>query len=451
MKDFLTIVPTALRPTITQAEQLHLLFQAADDLHLSLRRWLRIPESRRPDLKSALQCVADGTSIPDVHDDDVPLISEGAVTRIRELQHTDLPPQWRKVLPPGVMATIIGIEVKRLALVGTHLTARQALALIPLDRVPLDDAVLPVDMYHVHVAGVGLVVADHWALPRDLSAALTQQAGEVALALAHDRSLKLECLARGEMQAMADFYASSELSAAFRTARLLIDQGTDPVKPHRVAHASLVLTTDVTGQEIFLIHWSIRLPSGYLPRATVEDTLGIDVGYRHLAVTVNAQETNSFARRIDPREGLLPPDPQSQAQQLAYSQGREALLEVHRDQLESLVFTALLYREVHVEELNWENIREGVAGWTVEAMNLLGVPHITRWLRMLAVASGTRLVLVDPAHTSVTCARCAESGTPRRGTRPPPFTHLHCPVHGAIDADENGARMIRLSKGRRII
>jgi len=53
-----------------------------------------------------------------------------------------------------------------------------------------------------------------------------------------------------------------------------------------------------------------------------------------------------------------------------------------------------------------------------------------------AEEAGRRIVLVNPAGTSITCHQCG-----RRCTRPQQKIVI-CPVHGAIDADLNGARNI---------
>ena len=58
-----------------------------------------------------------------------------------------------------------------------------------------------------------------------------------------------------------------------------------------------------------------------------------------------------------------------------------------------------------------------------------------------AAEAGRRLVLVNPAGTSINCHRCGRRcGRPQRKT-------VICPVHGAIDADVNGARNIASRAG----
>jgi putative transposase len=71
------------------------------------------------------------------------------------------------------------------------------------------------------------------------------------------------------------------------------------------------------------------------------------------------------------------------------------------------------------------------AGWT----------QFTSILVAKAESAGRRVVLVDPAHTSIDCHTCgARCIRPRQDT-------VVCPVHGELDADLNGARNIASRAG----
>jgi putative transposase len=71
------------------------------------------------------------------------------------------------------------------------------------------------------------------------------------------------------------------------------------------------------------------------------------------------------------------------------------------------------------------------AGWT----------QFTSILAAKAESAGRRVVLVNPAHTSIDCHACGASCTrPRQNT-------VVCPVHGELDADLNGARNIAIRAG----
>jgi len=70
-----------------------------------------------------------------------------------------------------------------------------------------------------------------------------------------------------------------------------------------------------------------------------------------------------------------------------------------------------------------------------------GWARFTSILTGKAAEAGRRVVLVNPAGTSIGCHRCG-----RKCTRPQQKTVI-CPVHGAIDADLNGARNIASRAG----
>jgi putative transposase len=70
-----------------------------------------------------------------------------------------------------------------------------------------------------------------------------------------------------------------------------------------------------------------------------------------------------------------------------------------------------------------------------------GWAQFTRILIGKAEEAGRRVVLVNPAGTSVSCHQCG-----RRCERPQQKIVI-CPVHGAIDADVNGARNIASRAG----
>jgi putative transposase len=70
-----------------------------------------------------------------------------------------------------------------------------------------------------------------------------------------------------------------------------------------------------------------------------------------------------------------------------------------------------------------------------------GWAQFTRILAGKAEEAGRRLIWVNPAGTSIGCHQCG-----RRCTRPRQDTVI-CPVHGAMDADVNGARNVYARAG----
>jgi transposase len=90
----------------------------------------------------------------------------------------------------------------------------------------------------------------------------------------------------------------------------------------------------------------------------------------------------------------------------------------------------------------WQPTRTGRWAYaTFQAVGRVKVAQHTSILTGKAVEAGRRVVLVNPAGTSIGCHRCG-----RRCTRPQQKTVI-CPVHGLIDADVNAARNIASRAG----
>jgi putative transposase len=70
-----------------------------------------------------------------------------------------------------------------------------------------------------------------------------------------------------------------------------------------------------------------------------------------------------------------------------------------------------------------------------------GWAQFTTILTGKAEEAGRRVILVNPASTSITCHLCAaRCARPRQDT-------VICPVHDPIDADVNGARNVYARAG----
>ena len=95
-----------------------------------------------------------------------------------------------------------------------------------------------------------------------------------------------------------------------------------------------------------------------------------------------------------------------------------------------------LYNAALMERREAWQMRHVRIGYGVQSAQLKEIRRAGK-----AAEAGRRLVLVNPAGTSINCHRCG-----RRCERPQRKTVM-CPVHGAIDADVNGARNIASRAG----
>ena len=430
---------TPLHPTTAQAVQLSALFETANAVHLAVRHWLRAVGSGSPlSSQEAFSRIAADRPLPAV-DDRCPVdLPASLVALLGSVRSSDLPGPWRRSVPPTVLDTLLRIEGSRLARFGVRSVAGEAFPLRPLDRMALDAAACPLDAHHVTLGGVDQpIIADLWALPSDLTLSLRQQAHD------HLRTLQQQWTdLHSWLRCGQPFSAPEALQLAMQTgvsrdcpAAVTVDAA----KPARARHVSLVPGTDVSGGPIWQLEWSIRIPQGYLPGASVDDTVGIDLGYRRLGMAASAAGTWFIERHINVHEGLPLACRDNPLELLAHARTRRLLLDVHRAEIEAFVLRALTYRRVHIEEINWSGFQtRGNAPWSAVAMDLIGTPRIAEWIRLFAPLTSSRVRLINPAATSTTCHRC---GGP--GSRPRPFTVFDCPVCGSFDADVNSAYVIR--------
>ncbi|WP_161882796.1 zinc ribbon domain-containing protein [Deinococcus alpinitundrae] len=440
MSNTLLSAVTPLRPTVAQTVRLRSLMSAGEGLHSAVRLWLRaVGDGQCLPLRQALSAVAEGGSLPSVRDETFVHVPRSAHAELGESTSASLPRPWRDLLPDETFTTMLSIEARRLQRFDSPAPAGRVSPLWPLPRLPLDLAVRPLDAYHIVMDGsADPIVADLWALPDDLSVALLAQAGTHAREVESRRADLMACIQGGDLGMATELYRLAHLRPSAHEDRLA-GHRPDRSRPHRVDHASLVRTTDIAGRERFQIEWTLRIPHGYLPKADIDDTLGIDLGYRRLATAASAEGRWTVERRVDVREGLPEPAAHLLAELLAHAQVRRMLLDLHRTDIEALVRRALRFRQVNLERLDWPGlIAHGDVPWCPEAMALLGAPSITDWISLLAPVSGTRVELVDPSNTSTTCHRCGG-----RGLRPRPYTEFVCPSCGPMDADLSGALAIR--------
>ncbi|MFK7602084.1 zinc ribbon domain-containing protein [Deinococcus sp. SM5_A1] len=439
MENTLIYAPTALRPTSAQQASLNALYDTAEQLHFTLRGWLRtVGTGVHLHLAEALEQVAGGHPLPRVDDDHCIQLCADAVAQVQALAHADLPERWRVALPAGVMRSLIKIETRRLKRGASRVRADTLLPLRPLDRVALDEAAVPVDDYHVMLCGVPEpVVADLWALPHDLTRALLTEADDRARHAAAEWAAGLERLLQGDVAAAGTLYQVDRDTWPWRERQPTLTL--DRALPHRYQHVSLVRTTDESGTPRLVLHWTIRIPGGYLPKANRSGGFGVDLGYRHVATGASDQGITAVPRRVDVRRGL--PEPADDRRAIhSHARMRRSCLEAHREGLEDMLKLALQHRQVNVEATDWAGILDhGRAPWSVEAMSLIGAPLLVSWIQTLAPASGTQVTLVEPAGTSRTCHHCGETGK-----RPWPYREFYCPLCGtSMDADHNSAAVLR--------
>lgn len=174
----------------------------------------------------------------------------------------------------------------------------------------------------------------------------------------------------------------------------------------------------------------------------LDGVVGIDVGSAPLATArggglrltlpgVWSPDGDMDARRV-------PEDLRAAARHVS----RTAVYAVARRRWESLIGAVLPQASVvAVERLDARSLQRRFKWQCLD----LGIQDaLLAWWPQLAHASGVRLVRVDPALTSLTCARCVRPGT-REGAI------LTCPVHGDLDVHGNAAEVIAILGAAKIL
>lgn len=433
MSDHLISVPTILRPTTSQAQALANLKGQATELHLWLRRFLRL---RGAGVHLSLVEALSLPALPSVADDRKLHIPDSALAELITLEAFDAFKGRWPALPTATIKAITCVNRGRLQQRKLQV-ARKLLPLLPLTTVLLDSAVPPLDDCRVLIAELAEpLICDLWALPSDLTTALLIEASMCTQESQKRVESAITALLSGRTDELQSLYRHApEVIARQSTSTALT---WNAQRPHRASHASLTTVTEPGGENVPVITWSIRIPAHYLPPASIDDTIGADIGVRHLVTLADGQSTWHVPRRAHVRQ-LPAPDPNSEAELLIHVQARRAVLATARSDLEAALARALTYRRVNLEELSYQGMRDhGHAPWAPEAMTLSGAALWPNWVELLAPLTGTQVRRVDPAGTSITCPKCAQ---PYK--RPAPYDRIVCPVHGSIDADVVGAQMIR--------
>ena len=299
-------------------------------------------------------------------------------------------------------------------------------------HVPLDAGIQATGPDRVWIDGLDTaVVADLWQLPLGLTGALVS-AGQ---AFRHGTERELGTMLR----AASDGYrpALSDLDVTLRRYGALL--GADgprlpggPAVPARADHATLRRVTQPDGTPGWTVTWSVRIPHGWLPAATVADAVGVDVGLRRVMSAANGRERWMV-------EGHPAIDLNVAFVSLSTSAlVRRSVFEQQAAELDEVLKVVLAHEVVGVERTNWTRMSGRVDGRErVTRMMMTGATAVLDWVRALSPVTGSRVVEVSPTGSSGTCSECGQSGTVTSWQ----FT---CGACGhSEDADVNAARVMR--------
>ncbi|MFC3833344.1 MULTISPECIES: zinc ribbon domain-containing protein [Deinococcus] len=292
------------------------------------------------------------------------------------------------------------------------------------DCVPLDDEVMAVTPYLVHVVGLDdLLLSDVTRLPLGLSGALladgARRLDEVDASLQTQlRSGRAGPVGAADVQQMVRRYGTL-LGTTYRTAGV---PGAE-----RARYATLRAYRAPDGGRQWSITWSIRIAPRWLPAASVDDCVGVDVGVRRLLTWASRDHAGSVTGwRLTAGEW-------QEDSTMEAAVRRRALFARSAAELDAALRGILAFRRVAIEATNWR----GLAGTPqIDAMTASAVVDVRHWLTALARVTGSAVVPVSAWSSSRHCGHCGQPGV-RQGS------HFTCAICGDADADDNAARYLR--------
>lgn len=236
------------------------------------------------------------------------------------------------------------------------------------------------------------------------------------------------------------------------------------VHAHRAARGRVkTIRLKREGRRWYVVLSCDDVPVRHLPATGRE--IGVDVGVARFATTSDGEVIGN------PRFARESADELAEAQRALARKGRRSsnrkrarakVAQVHREvrnrraDFHHKTARALVEScdAVALEHLRITNMTRSAAGTLAEpGTNVAAKSGLNRsildagWGQFMSILAakaeeaGRQFVLVDPRHTSINCHQCGA-----RCTRPRQDTVI-CPVHGAMDADVNGARNIYARAG----
>ena len=400
-------VSTPLHPSPAQTVYLQWLVDTAAALYLALQHTAGMPAA----LPAALQTAATGAFLPPAPP------PAGVSPELEGLVRAALPAAWAAV-PDALIRGVV-----------------RAFTQDPSGRfrpqVELDTALVPVDAFHVHVTGLrDLLVADLWRQPLGVSDVLLADGFQHQAALAAQVQDVLAADQHGDRWALAHL-ARLARQVGPRLHRGLPASVADAQGAERV-YATLRPYRALGGTSNWTVTWGVRVPTGFLPDAYRDDTVGVDVGVHHLISWVSGTHAGQVPAPRLPTGAWRAPT--GDVTPLAAAAVRHAQFQRWAAELDRTLRALLTYRRVAIEGTHWRPL-DGTP--ELEAMALSGMTEVAHWLSEFGRVTGTRVERISPWQGSGQCGQCGRAG--RREKR-----QFHCPACGShADADLNAAAWYR--------
>ena len=325
---------------------------------------------------------------------------------------------WDRVLPTSTI-NLVGLDALAASL--QPLKHKRQDVLPSLD---LAGGLWAIDPFRVCIHALGedaVQLADTFALPSPYGAALRRRQ---ARHLQGERKRLLDAQQRflnGEQDALADcIRIGGRVQPGDLENLPELVCGEEQDQPRALERTAV----QQVGRPEGGIGWEISMTfsvSGTLTQSLIPDTVGIDLGADLPLAWASGTETGTFAQNLlwlpvpaTPAPGLAhAPTPYDH--HLGQAWGRRVVLDALRGGYEDALRQILRYERIVLEDIDWTTFNDGFdfAGFA----EIAHLHTFIGWLKALAPLHGSRIVPVDPHHTSRTCSRCSwvNERRPRRG------------------------------------
>jgi hypothetical protein len=347
---------------------------------------------------------------------------------LRQLQDARVPRGWHHALPASSVR-LAGLEVLAAHQQGRYGPPRT------IPWIPLDGGVWPTSPFQVmiHTLGPDAVQAcDLFALPAAYRAALSRRQERHLLGEAGRFAAAKAAFLTGDSFALVECKRVARRLPPLDLDTLTSAGGEDNPDLPRCCERAYIRRVlqpwGVLGWELVLV---FRAPSN-LPQAWISDTAGVDVGADNLLAWASGTEHGLLSQKFIelplPQSPSLPEGfgPVPCDQQLGEAQARKIIFDALSPNYEAVIARLLRYRRIAIENLDWSSFKE--RDFRFDVFGREAYLHTAlAWLEAYAPLHGSRIIKVDPRHTSRTCSRCIpDCVNPARPVRGQPFRCARC-------------------------
>jgi hypothetical protein len=323
--------------------------------------------------------------------------------------------------------------------------------------IPFDGGIWVPNDYQIRIHALGknaVQWCDAFALPKVYSEALQRRQQRHLIGEAGRYRRASEQFLVGDQEALKDHIkiggrvAPSDL--AIVTGRMALSAVVEtPDQPKCLELSSVRRVMQPWGE----LGWELVitfLAPEHVPRASIVDTVGVDIGADNLFSLASSTEEGYVPQKLvnlplpeDPSPSRsVAPTPFDAAQGLACR--RQVIFDTYRAAYEATIERLLRYERIALEGTHWRSFRKRKFRFDVFAREV-HLHTAIHWLEALAPSHGSEIVRIDPRLSSRTCHKCGRVA--RRRTRRGRM--FRCGECGHTQHPDGNASYVLRRRGRR--